>query len=192
VTNEVQLAYIRAAEAMTDPQEDSVLDGVGMVVTRKPPDRDWLVHSSYLGAYRRGERTSFPELLENGTSPVVMTNYRWGWLGEEVLSALRARYLPLANGFWVLGGRFEGREGSFEVLREGRYFVASGTAENPLGVVVDGMAASPFGVRFLSQGVHSFTGATDEGLVVGWVGPHLQAPVSLQGLRQGDFLLVPF
>src|SRR5690606_2195181 len=39
-----QLGFAEAAEEMTGPGEP-VLDGIGLVVTRPPADRDWLIHS---------------------------------------------------------------------------------------------------------------------------------------------------
>lgn len=190
--NRVQLGYIRAAEALTDPTQDSVLDGVGMVVTRKPPDRDWLLHSSYMSAYRRGERTSFGDLLKSAASPVVMTNYRWGWLPGEEWSLLRERYLPLAKDFWVLGGRFVGPEGHFRIYNDGRYFVTFGAGAISGKAVIDGQEVPLSSARYLARGLHSFAGAAEEGLVVSWAGPRLETPIALESLTRNQPLLVPF
>lgn len=198
--NQYQLGYIRAAEALTDPKQDSVLDGVGMVLTRKPPDRDWLVHSSFMSAYDRGARTSFTELLESGSSPVVMTNYRWSWFSEREWSTLRRRYVQLAKDFWVLGSHASGREGRFEIYREGRYFVVFsprtqgatvGTTAGTTDITVDGRIV-PAGAVYLARGIHQFTVPIDEGVLVSWAGPRLEAPLSLESLPRNRPLFEPF
>jgi hypothetical protein len=174
-TNEAQLSYIRAAELMTDPARDTVLDGVGMVLSRRPPDRDWMVHSLWLDAYRAGLRSSFADMMLERPSPVVIGNYRWGWLTGRDLAVLNQRYVRLAPELYVLGSAPAGPAGPFAIHYPGRYLVRAAGGSGQLRV--DGQPVG--GPLQLAAGPHRYDGAGPRGILVHWLGPILDEPPTL-------------
>lgn len=170
-TNEAQLSYIRAAELMTDPASDTVLDGVGMVLSRRPPDRDWMLHSLWIADYRAGRRTSFTSMMLERPSPVVIGNYRWGWLPARDLDVLHQRYIRLYPELYVLGSAPTGPSGRFSIHKGGRYIIRPRDRSAPS---VDGQPVA--GPRELTAGEHRYDGAGPGGLLVHWLGPTLDEP----------------
>jgi hypothetical protein len=162
--NSFQLGYIRAAEEMTAAGEP-VLDGVGMVVTRPPVDRFWMLHSSFMHSYRAGLRTPIEEIVARAAPPVVLVNYRLGWIHGEDMAALRRHYVELEPSFLVLGGALPEGETTFEIARRGSYVVHVGAPMTIAGrPVADGQVIE------LDRGAHAVAGLTEEGLFR-WAGP---------------------
>ncbi len=159
-TNEAQLSYIAAAEAMTDPASDTVLDGVGLVLSRRPPHADWMLHSLLMPAYRAGRRTSFADMMAEHPSPVVIGNYRWGWLPGRDLAVLHQRYIRLCPELFVLGSELPGPSGQFAIHYPGRYRVRPRDPKaRATDLRIDGTPVAPPGVLSLTTGAHSYTGS---------------------------------
>jgi hypothetical protein len=177
-TNEAQLSYIGAAEAMTDPARDTVLDGVGLVLTRRPPDRDWMLHSLWMGDYRAGRRTGFGDMMRARPSPVVLGNYRWGWLPDRDLAVLHERYVALYPELYVLGSAPTGAAGEFTIHYAGRYIVEPKPPGGAAALRVDGQPLGG-GALELGAGTHRYDGAGAAGIVVYWLGPAGQRPIVL-------------
>jgi hypothetical protein len=176
-TNEAQLSYIRAAEAMTDPARDTVLDGVGLVLSRRPPHPDWMLHSLWMPAYRAGRRTSFAEMMIEHPSPVVIGSYRWGWLPSRDLAVLHERYVRLYPELFVLGSAVAGPAGEFAIHYPGRYFVHPADGKGPLAALrVDGATLAAPAALSLAPGLHRYSGAGQAGILVHWLGPTLDGP----------------
>jgi hypothetical protein len=134
-TNAVQLSIARAAEAMTTP-DDPVLDGAGLVATRNPPARDWILHSVLRAAYAAGQRESFSAIMRRDAPPFVVVSYRWVWLKPEDWKTLSEMYVAISTNVRVLGGI---ANGDFTIHRAGRYVVECGNGpkrilELPRGV----------------------------------------------------------
>lgn len=176
-TNEAQLSYIAAAEAMTDPARDTVLDGVGLVLSRRPPDREWMLHSLWMGDYRAGRRASFGDMMRDRPSPVVIGNYRWGWLPDRDLAVLHQRYVALYPELYVLGSAPSGAEGAFMIHYPGRYIVEP-KPPGRAAITVDGSPVRG-GALDLAAGEHRYAGAGAAGIVVYWLGPASERPTVL-------------
>ena len=164
-SNAAQLSYVRAAEALTGPR-DSVLDGAGLVLSRPPPDKDWLLHSSRMPPYLRGERTSFTRMMIERPSPVIIDNYRWLWLTTEDLETRASRYVRLAPRLYVLGQELRTPSGDLHVHLRGRYRVVHGA-----DVRIDGVSVAHGGVLDLEVGAHPFSRGGEEPTLVHWLGP---------------------
>ena len=164
--NQYQLGYVEAAESVTDPDRDSVLDGVGLVLTRRPALRDWELHGSFMKAYSEGRRQSFAELLRNDPPPVVLTNIRWYSFDEE-LRLLNERYFQMAKDFWLLGAALSGGESELMIHRGGRY-VFRNVRE---GVLIDGRPLQEPGIVYLDAGLHRVESTSAEPILVHWIGP---------------------
>lgn len=165
-----QRAHVEAAEALTAPG-DPVLDAAGLVLSRRPPARDWMLHSLTMPAYRRGERESFRSQLAREPAPVLLTSYRWEWLGADDRDFVLARYRPLGPRLLVLGGLDPAAAGGFPIHRAGRYRVRfPGAVAEP---TIDGQPAARDAVRSLAAGLHAWSGGAVEWI---WLGPRLDAP----------------
>jgi len=160
-----QRQYVEAAEALSGP-DDPVLDAAGLVLSRRPPGRDWMLHSLLVPAYRRGERETYDEMLRRTPTPVLLTNYRWEWLGAEDRRLVQDRYVSIAPRLLVLGGRRSG-PGLLEIYRPGRYRVSP---DSPgLAIAIDGSSVPPAGVVHLDTGEHELSA----GAIWAWLGPDL-------------------
>lgn len=189
-SNRTQLSYMAGAEALTDPARDTVLDGAGLVLSRRPPGDDWMLHSLFMADYRAGRRESFAQMMIEHPSPVVITNYRWGWLSAHDLDVLHQRYIKLARDFYVLGRRVKSAAGQFAIYHAGRYLVRDGDGSQPVGISIDGAALDGTGLVELAVGTHRFSGADEDGLLEYWVGPHLESPPMLIPPRPGHRLFL--
>ena len=179
-----QRAYVETAEALTAPS-DPVLDGAGLVLSRRPPGRDWMLHSLFMPAYRRGERLAFRELLRRDPAPVLLTNYRWRWLSAEDHAFVRAHYVAVARRLLVLGGRSDAAAGTFVVLRGGRY--ALQPLDPGAALRIDGRPPPADGIVTLAAGSHRWSGS---GVAWAWLGPRLTAFPDLAGeLPNGDLFI---
>jgi len=180
-TNDKQLAYIAAAEALTS-KNDTVLDGVGLVVSRRAPDKHWMLHSLHMPAYKAGKRTSFHQMITTKPSPVAIASYRWGWLSKQDRQTIASRYIQLYPKFFVLGTRLTSSEGELPIFYAGRYLVRTRTPVPQLSLLIDGRPLPPSRVVDLSAGRHSFSNAQAGNTIVHWIGPNLDAPPKLDAL----------
>ena len=189
-TNETQLSYAAAAEALTAPDQP-VLDGVGLVPSRPPAHRDWLVHSSLRPAYRSGQRRGFDHIMKDVAPPVVITGYRWRWIPSKHRRVRDRMYHRLARNFWVLGGTVTGPKATLSVRRAGRYRIGKGRTPWPGPMSLDGEPVRAGDVAELSVGQHTLSGVPSGWkLVWHWLGPDLdEAPKLVPlGKRQPLFL----
>ncbi len=160
---EPQVELIEAVEALTGI-DDRVLDGAGLVATRRSPTRDWVLHSLFMAEYLRGEREHFADVIAREAPPVVLTgNFRWKWLPPADLAAVRARYVAVTPGLNVLGvDLVDPQDAVVAIARAGRYDVSGDD------LVIDGVAGAA-GPRQLEQGTVLVSGTGPVRL--GWVGP---------------------
>lgn len=170
-TNAAQLSYIAAAEALTTA-DDTILDGAGLVLTRRPPHEHWLVHSLRMTRYKDGELTRFADIMRTRPSPVVLDNYRWSWLSPDDLRTRDERYVRLAPRLLVLGQRLSPTSGSLDVHYAGRYRLATA---NDDAVRLDGAPLPAGGIVTLTVGPHRYEGIDARGGLVHWVGPDEEA-----------------
>jgi hypothetical protein len=177
-TNVGQLSYIDAAEALTGP-DDTVLDGAGLVLTRRPPDKYWMIHSQFLAEYYRGRRTSFAEIIASRTSPVILDNYRWTWLTRHDRSARDAWYVRVAPRLFVLGQHLAPGAGEIVIHYSGRYRV---TGADPIheSARIDGNLLPVDGVVQLRTGAHAYEAVGAKGADLLWMGPKLGADEALR------------
>lgn len=166
LAGDFQKSYMEAAEALTSSR-DPVLDGVGLVLSRRPPGEDWMMHSLFIQAYRDGARSSYRELLTREPAPVLMTNYRWNWLDREDREFVRSRYLEIWPRLLVLGQRVDPAATEVEIVRPGRYALSVlGTETVELG----GTTRRSGSVLDLEAGIHAVrTGGFEARLA--WLGP---------------------
>jgi hypothetical protein len=190
VPNEHQLSYIELAEELTGPDQH-VVDGVGMVLTRLPADAHWHLHSAHMSAYRRGQRTSFAEIIERSTSPVAITNYRWTWLPPRDRAVLEQRYVQLGRNFYVLGANAAGSAGEFSVHAAGRYQVVVRADDSISELRIDGQPVAPDRVLALSAGAHHYRGAPPGGMQIVWLGPRLPELPLLNDVARGQHIVLP-
>ena len=185
VDNTEQSRTIAAAEALTGPN-DSVLDGVGMVSTRPPATRHWLLHSALMRAYGSGRRESFARVLEQ-SPPVVITNYRWAWLSGDVTEALEAAYLQLSPDLWALSPASATPAGTIRVNRAGRYRIEAAGSIGP--VALGALAGTHGAIVTLPKATLDYRIDGASGLRLIWVGPVLDLLPDLPA--QGPPILIP-
>lgn len=166
-----QVELMEAVEALT-AVDDPVLDGVGLVATRRSPTRDWVLHSLFMAEYLRGEREHFADVIAREAPPVVLTgSFRWKWLPPADAAAVRARYVAVTPGLNVLGvDLVDPRDVEVTVARAGRYDVSGED------LVIDGVAGAA-GPRHLERGTVRVSGTGPVRL--GWVGPGVPSLSSL-------------
>ncbi|MEP7053388.1 MAG: hypothetical protein ABJB12_23695 [Pseudomonadota bacterium] len=165
-----QLRVIAAAEALTAPDEP-VLDLTGLVVSRPPVAKDWVVHSLFMPAYHAGMRETVRHIIRRVWPPVAITVYRWGFLDRADLLELRRNYVPFSSDVWTLGSIVYPSTTELEVHRDGRY-TARGAGD--LGTL-DGQPLRAGDVLLLTRGKHAV--ASNTSYTLAWLGP---APVSTQ------------
>lgn len=169
-SNEGQLSYIQAAEALTSP-DDTVLDAVGLVLTRRPPHADWMLHSQWMAAYRTGRRKQFADIMAERPSPVIIDNYRWTWLSDADLQARNDRYVRVDTRMFVLGRKLSGTSGEFVIHRAGRYRVDA-RPEALRRILIDGRTVPEGGIVEMGVGPHTYEGVDARGAVIHWIGPN--------------------
>jgi hypothetical protein len=189
-TNSAQLSYARAAEALTSGN-DTVLDAAGLVLTRKPPDKDWYLHSLRMAGYRDGRFRRFASILRETPSPVLIDNYRWEWLSREDLLTRSARYVKLAPRLFVLGQNLNEPEGELGIHLRGTYRAVS---KPPQAIMIDGVEHEDGSTFTLDVGEHPFV-RTNEGVtIVHWIGPKpeaaLDAVAHIESLGRGEPMYV--
>ena len=162
---DAQLRVIAAAEALTSPNEP-VLDLCGLVISRPPVAKDWIVHSLYMPAYHAGQRETVREIMERVWPPVAITVYRWSFLDRADWLTFRGNYLPFSDDVWTLGRVVAKNSDDVEIPRAGRYQVhAKGDAGT-----LDGQPIHGDDVVWLARGKHPLF--TPQGYTLTWVGPH--------------------
>ncbi|HEY0469190.1 MAG TPA: hypothetical protein VGC79_33590 [Polyangiaceae bacterium] len=161
---DAQLRVIDSAEALTSVR-DPVLDLCGLVLTRPPVAKDWIVHSLYMPAYHAGKRESVRQIIERVWPPVAITVYRWSFLERADWLALHRNYVRFSDDVWTLGQTLSPGSTGFEVHRAGRYQVrASGDAGT-----LDGHAIHGGDLLWLERGDHALAATTS--LTIAWHGP---------------------
>jgi hypothetical protein len=181
---DAQLKLVDAAEALTAPT-DPIFDGVGMVCTRPPATRDWLIHSVFMPEYEQGHREQVGDVIERVAPPVLIGgHYRFNWLPEADLAVVAAHYLGLSNQLWVLAVETTRGEEQIHILRPGRYQVQKRTPNAEL-LQIDGRTVAPGDILSLQAGAHHVTGAA----LILWLGP--TASELPTGLAVGGSLFAP-
>ena len=181
---DAQLKLIDAAESLTAPT-DPIFDGVGMVCTRPPATRDWILHSVFRSEYESGAREQLRDLIARVAPPVLIGgHYRFNWLSDADRAAIAAHYLGISNQLWVLGAQTDGGEQQIQILRAGRYQVLE-REPAPGALQIDGQPRSTGEVIWLPAGPHQVSGATS----IVWLGP--SASELPTGLLLGESLLAP-
>jgi len=165
MTNAHQTELASLAEEMTDPNIHCVLDGVGMVSTRHPPNRYWLIHTLTINWFRNGTFPPFRAQLAEGHTPIVIPNYRITWLPLEDRRYIAEHYVPLAGDFLVAGTALKSQ---WDCPVTGRYFLSNDT-------MIDGQLRL-HGPIFLAKGLHTFDVAAGQKGYVIWLGPTLEFP----------------
>lgn len=184
------------SEDLTDPDKDTIFDGVGMVPTRKLCDERTLIHGqAFLNLVKKSsDGMQMRGFLEANPPSIVILNYRTEWMSEEDKEFLRQRYVSIADDFMVLGSQLPAGGGTFEVFHAGRYRITSSEGSNiigtyaepksmkealaaraelpPLAGTVDGKPLNGKPVE-LSVGTHRIECGADRNVAVEWVGPHL-------------------
>lgn len=187
MTNARQTEVMTAAEQMTDPARHRVFDGAGLVPTRLPPGRFWLITFIMLPKFKDGTLPTVRSELAKGETPIIIPNYRFNDLPREDYLFIGRHYVPLAGDFFVAGRRFK-RPGpnQWECLVPGRYYVASQSDGGP--VVVDG-APHAAGVITLARGLHQVDVPAGGIVWLIWLGPTLNAPPALGPGSSSEILL---
>jgi len=177
MTNERQTEVMTIAEQMTDPQSNRVLDGVGMVTTRLPPNYFWLLTFITLPSFHSGELAPMRSELAKGQTPVIIPNYRVFSLPRADHEFIGQHYVPLSGDYLVAGGRFT-RAGvsSWECLVPGRYYVTA--QPHKPQVTIDG-ASHPAGVMTMTRGAHRIDVPPGDIVWIIWLGPTLTEPPDL-------------
>jgi hypothetical protein len=170
MTNARQMELATTAEDLTDPRLHAVLDGTGLVPTRHPPGRYWLIHSFTIHYLREGIWPSVRSQLAEGRTPVLIPSYRLAALPFEDHQYIARHYVAYTGDFLLAGRVLEPfRPTEWECLVPGRYYVTG-------SVVVDGRLVKR-GVLTLDRGAHTLNSADKVYLL--WLGPRLDAPPEL-------------
>ncbi|MBI3131284.1 MAG: hypothetical protein HYZ13_08000 [Acidobacteria bacterium] len=174
-SNQRQKALMGWAEAMTDPVADRVYDAAGLVPTRASIGYHWYLHSLNMVAFGQGRIPTVSRMLTERPAAVIIPNYRTDWLPESEQRFLAERYLPIADDFWVLGGRLPEGGGSFDVKHPGRYVVL-GMQQGRLTPLREGSIGGrqlPGGPIQLPVGPIELKVSASVAPLVVWVGPRL-------------------
>lgn len=191
------------SEDLTDPQKDSVFDGVGMVPTRKMDSR-LLIHGQEFMNLLKNSATGIKmrDLLAADSPAVVILNYRTEWMSSEDQKFLQQRYVPIADDLMVLGTQMPEGGGTFEIYHAGRYRITSAEGSNIVGTydepksmkadlavakeeppligTIDGKPMDGKPVE-LAVGTHHLECSEGKKAAVAWVGPHLDKLPRLPG-----------
>lgn len=169
-SNALQLIYISIAEKLTD-NESHVLDGVGIVLSRKPIDQYWQLHSAYMDDYYAKKRTSFIEIMKKKSPTVIITNYRWTWLNKLDIEYLNQNYLKVHKHFWLLGKTIKEPSGSLIIKKEGRYLFTKAVKFDKLTIDGKNITKNPL---YLNAGVHEYN-YTGLHFHYHWIGENLDS-----------------
>lgn len=191
-------------EELTDPEKDTVFDGIGMVPTRKVCDMRSFIHGqAFLSLVKKSaDGMQLRGFLDANPPSVVILSYRTEWMSEEDKDFLRQRYVPIGDDFMVLGTQLPAGGGTFEVFHAGRYRITSDEGSNIIGTYsepktmkealtpakeqpplvgsIDGIALDGRPVE-LSVGTHRLECSAGSKAAVAWVGPHLNELPRMSG-----------
>ncbi len=191
-----QTRLMNLTEDLTDPDKDTIFDGIGMVPTRKVCDMRTFMHGqAYLNLVKNSpDGMNMREYLAANPPSVVILSYRSDWLSEKDNDFLRDRYVSISDDFMVLGTQLPPGGGTFEIYHAGRYRITSaegssimGTYDEPRNLkelvapkkevpplvgTIDGVPLNGQPVE-LSVGTHRIECSADSNAAVVWVGPHL-------------------
>jgi hypothetical protein len=193
--NSGQEHLMNLTEDLTDPEKDTVFDGVGMVPTRKVCDMRTFMHGQLtLNLKHSSAGMNLRSYLEANPPSVVIFSYRSDWLAEDDMNFINQRYVSLSDDFRVLGAQLPAGGGTFEVFHAGRYRITSAEGSNIIGTYpepknihealqpikpeppltgsVDGVPLNGQPVE-LSVGTHRIDCGADHKAAVVWVGPRL-------------------
>ncbi len=186
MSNERQELLMTTAEVMTDPVEDCVYDGAGLVPMRRSIGRYWVLHSLNLVNFRNGTWPPVGRTMAINPPSVIIPNYRTDWLGEEDWSFIRSHFVPLSDDFWVLGGAIPSEDGKWTCIHGGRYLVLVQVERGfvpPAELQVDGTKMPAEIPIALSPGLHQLRLPPGSHGTIVWVGPRLN---QLPSLPNGD------
>jgi hypothetical protein len=212
VPNYDQERLMTLSEDLTDPDKDSIFDGVGMVPTRKICDMRTLIHGqAFMNLVKKtADGMKMRGFLAENPPSVVILNYRTEWMSDEDQAFLRERYVPIADDFMVLGSQLPAGGGTFEVFHAGRYLITSSEGSNIIGTYeepkrmkeamvppaqVSPLAGTIDGKPFdgkpveLSVGAHHIECSPDHKAAVEWVGPHVDSLPRMMGMDRHRLFL---
>jgi hypothetical protein len=201
MTNFNQERIMDLAENLTDPDKDTIFDGVGMIPTRQIFDERAFLHGQVVHNFISGPGPRIHELLAAKPATVVILSGRTDWLPEEDQEFIRSRYVSIGDALLVPGKILPGG-GTFEVFHAGRYRVTPAEASNlagtyrepknfnelvakppktpPLTGTLDGKPISDQPVE-LSVGTHHLECPPDRSAAVAWVGPRMDSLPKMYG-----------
>ena len=183
-------------EDLTDPEKDTVFDGIGMVPTRKVCDMRTFIHGQqFLNLVKNSpDGMNIRNFLVANPPSVVILSYRTEWFSDADRDFLQERYVSIADDFMVLGSQLPAGGGTFQVFHAGRYRITSAEGSNivgtypepkrikdmfapqpevpPLAGTIDGVPLNDHPVE-LSVGTHRIECSAGTKAAVVWVGPHL-------------------
>jgi hypothetical protein len=139
-TSQRQVHLMQLAEALTDPVNDPVYDGIGMVPTRSSINYHWFLHSLVMRNFTTGAWPSARDMLAARPAAVIIPSYRTDWLPEPDHEFIRDRYVPVSDDFWVLGKVLPEGGGTFEIYHPGRYRIATLEGSDLAGTYPAGLA----------------------------------------------------
>jgi hypothetical protein len=134
--NSRQELVMSLAERLTDPQRDSVFDGIGMVPSRLVLDSRAFIHGQ-MAQRLQGDR--FREWLAANPAAVVIPNYRTDYLSPANHAYIREHYVAVSDDFWVLGKILPEGGGTFEVIHPGRYRISTLQTSDLMGTYPEGL-----------------------------------------------------
>ncbi len=171
-----QLRVVTAVEALTSVDEP-VVNLTGLVISRPPPSRDWLVHSLLMVDYHAGRRESVAHVIgRTWPSVIVGGHYRWGFVDESDRRIVTQNYVPISRELWVLGSVVRPDSSRISLHRKGRYLVSAAQTEGPLGTI-DTRSVSAGEVLDLASGSHSVA-LQNSSWQLAWLGPARTLPVA--------------
>lgn len=158
------------AERLTDPKRDTVFDLAGLVPTRDRIGYTWFVNLTNFRPFQQDSA------LTGNPAPVVIPNYRVGYLSKAQQEFLARNYRALANDFLVLGADLPAGGGTWICRHPGRYALA---AEGGRGSFrVDGTPLEA-GVYAFARGEHQIEAEAGNAPFLFWVGPPSPKPVRI-------------
>lgn len=173
--NHRQLRLMAAAEALSEPGRDRILDGAGLVPGREAIAPTWYLHLLNAPGLRGAGPGSFHSRVLADPPAVVLPSYRMNYLDDATLRFIRENYLPLAEDLWVPGGVLEAESPEWRCILLGRYAVAI----EPEGRARCGGEALSSGVRVFAPGSIGCEIAPGTRITIIWLGPRLDEPPAL-------------
>jgi hypothetical protein len=202
MSNFRQEQLMNLTEDLTDPEKDTVFDGIGMVPTRNIRDARSFIHGQSVMNLINGPGPHIRDMLAANPPSVIIPSYRFNWLPDEDQDFIAQRYVTMADDFLVLGSVLPASGGTFQVFHAGRYRITSAAGSNIIGTydlpkdlkealapqqqqlalagTVDGVPLNGRPVE-LSVGTHRIECGPEQRAAVVWVGPHLDEVPRMPG-----------